>query len=182
MLTLLIALLLPLTVSTASVEISPSSSTITDFTIVDTPAAGSPFHYSFPVHDLNAARHFYGTVLNCVEGRSMDGKWIDWSLSGHQIVTHWVGNDYRHFDYYNPVDGDDVPVPHFGLSLTIDNFHSLSQRVKDANIDFIVPPHVRFHGMPGEQWTMFFKDPSGNNLEFKAMAKPENLFAKYNVV
>jgi len=97
-------------------------------------------------------------------------------------VAHWVGNDYRCQDYFNPVDGDEVPVPHTGLALKEDEFHTLAKRVSDAGVTFIVPPHKRFEGMPGEQWTMFFKDPSGNNLEFKTMSKPENLFAKYEVV
>lgn len=102
-------------------------------------------------------------------------------MHGHQIVCHWVGDDYKCIDYYNPVDGDEVPVPHAGLALKVDEFHALSKRVRDAGIKFIIEPHLRFQGMPGEQWTMFFKDPSGNNLEFKAMTKVENLFAKYNV-
>ncbi|KAL7510165.1 hypothetical protein ACHAXN_007073 [Cyclotella atomus] len=139
------------------------------------------FHYAFPVHSLEEAKQFYGQVLGCQEGRSSE-KWQDYSLHGHQIVCHWVGNDYRCIDYYNPVDGDEVPVPHAGLALTVDEFHALAKRVKEAGVDFIIEPHLRFQGMPGEQWTMFFKDPSGNNLEFKAMTKVENLFAKYNVV
>lgn len=133
------------------------------------------------MHDLEQAKHFYGTILGCAEGRSST-KWQDYSLYGHQIVAHWVGNDYRCQDYYNPVDGDEVPVPHTGLALTVDEFHALAERVRQAGITFIIEPHLRFLGMPGEQWTMFFKDPSGNNLEFKAMTTPENLFAKYNVV
>ena len=92
-----------------------------------------------------------------------------------------VGNDYRCPDFYNPVDGDEVPVPHYGLAVTEDEFHALAARVRDAGVSFIIEPHLRFVGMPGEQWTMFFKDPSGNNLEFKAMTTPANLFAKYNV-
>ena len=132
------------------------------------------------MHDLEQAKHFYGTILGCAEGRSST-KWQDYSLYGHQIVAHWVGNDYRCQDYYNPVDGDEVPVPHTGLALTVDEFHALAERVRQAGITFIIEPHLRFLGMPGEQWTMFFKDPSGNNLEFKAMTTPENLFAKYNV-
>eukprot|EP00956_Cyclotella_meneghiniana_P035976 scaffold119942_cov76-Cyclotella_meneghiniana.AAC.3 len=130
---------------------------------------------------IQEAKHFYGDILGCQEGRSSE-KWQDYSLHGHQIVCHWVGDDYKCIDYYNPVDGDEVPVPHAGLALTVDEFHALSKRVKDAGIKFIIEPHLRFQGMPGEQWTMFFKDPSGNNLEFKAMTKVENLFAKYNVV
>jgi extradiol dioxygenase family protein len=138
------------------------------------------FHHAFPVHDLEAAKHFYGTILGCAEGRSST-KWQDYSLYGHQIVAHWVGSDYRCQDYFNPVDGDEVPVPHTGLALTEEEFHALAVRVRDAGITFIIEPHLRFKGMPGEQWTMFFKDPSGNNLEFKAMTTLENLFAKYNV-
>ncbi|KAL3803803.1 hypothetical protein HJC23_003965 [Cyclotella cryptica] len=145
------------------------------------PAPGSPFHYAFPVHSLEKAKHFYGNVLGCEEGRSSE-KWQDYSLHGHQIVCHWVGDNYRCVDYYNPVDGDEVPVPHAGLALTVEEFHALAKRVKEAGVEFIIEPHLRFKGMPGEQWTMFFKDPSGNNLEFKAMTKVENLFAKYNVV
>lgn len=130
------------------------------------PAPGSPFHYAFPVHDLNAAKEFYGAVLGCKEGRSSE-KWQDYSLHGHQIVCHWAGDDYRCQDYYNPVDGDDVPVPHMGLALTVDQFHELASRLKDQGITFIIEPTLRFEGQPGEQWTMFFKDPSGNNLECK---------------
>lgn len=144
------------------------------------PAPGSPFHYAFPVHDLEAAKDFYSRVLGCVEGRSST-KWQDYSLYGHQIVAHWVGDSYRCVDYYNPVDGDEVPVPHAGLALTVEQFQELAERVRQAGVEFIIEPHLRFEGMPGEQWTMFFKDPSGNNLEFKAMTRPENLFAKYNV-
>ena len=144
------------------------------------PAPGTPFHYAFPVHDLELAKDFYGRILGCEEGRSST-KWQDYSLHGHQIVAHWVGNEYRCTDYYNPVDGDEVPVPHTGLCLTVDQFHDLAKRVEEAGVEFIIKPHLRFQGMPGEQFTMFFKDPSGNNLEFKAMTKHENLFAKYNV-
>ena len=158
-----------------------SSKSSTEYVTLAQPAPGTPFHYAFPVHDLDLAKKFYSDVLGCVEGRSSE-KWQDYSLHGHQIVAHWVGNDYRCQDFYNPVDGDEVPVPHTGLALTEEEFHALAKRVRDAGIDFIIEPHLRFKGMPGEQWTMFFKDPSGNNLEFKAMTKMENLFAKYNVV
>jgi extradiol dioxygenase family protein len=96
-------------------------------------------------------------------------------------VCHYVGESYRCQDHYNPVDGDEVPVPHFGIVLSEPQFHALSERLKQHNIKFIIEPHKRFSGQPGEQWTMFFKDPSGNNLEFKALTTPENLFAKYNV-
>lgn len=145
------------------------------------PAPGSPFHLALPVHNLEIAKDFYGNVLGCAEGRSSE-KWQDYSLNGHQIVCHWVGEDYRCNDYFNPVDGDDIPVPHFGLALTEDQFHALADRLKKSGVEFIIEPHLRFKGQPGEQWTMFFKDPSGNNLEFKAMTKIDNLFAKYNVV
>jgi len=165
-----------------------SSSTTTTFENNDTqqyttlaqPAPGSPFHFAFPVHDLNLAKQFYGDILGCSEGRSSE-KWQDYSLHGHQIVAHWVGNDYRCIDYFNPVDGDEVPVPHTGLALTVDQFHELAIRLRAAGIKFLIEPHLRFKGMPGEQWTMFFKDFSGNNLEFKAMTTIGNLFTKYNV-
>lgn len=117
---------------------------------LDDPAPGSPFHHAFPVHDLAVAKEFYGTVLGCKEGRSSE-KWQDYSLNGHQIVCHWVGNDYRCQDYYNPVDGDEVPVPHFGLALTVEQFHDLAERVRKAGVKFIIEPHLRFEGMPGEQ-------------------------------
>eukprot|EP01039_Chlorochromonas_danica_P005353 gene5354-5889_t len=152
------------------------------FEVLAAPAPGNPFHLAIPVHDMAAAREFYGRLLGLTEGRRAEDKWQDYSLHGHQIVCHYVGKDYRCQDYYNPVDGDEVPVPHFGLVLSVDQFHSLRQRLTDAKVSFIVPPHLRFAGEAGEQWTMFFKDPSGNNLEFKAMTHPDYLFAKYNVV
>ena len=92
-----------------------------------------------------------------------------------------VGSEYRGVDYVNPVDGDEVPVAHFGAALSAEAFHSLAERLTTAGVKFVIPPHLRFKGQPGEQYTMFFKDPSNNNLEFKAMSHPENLFAKYNV-
>ncbi|KAG5177174.1 Glyoxalase/Bleomycin resistance protein/Dihydroxybiphenyl dioxygenase [Tribonema minus] len=143
-------------------------------------AGPTPFHHAFPVHDLNLARTFYGEVLGLAEGRSSD-RWQDYSLGGNQIVCHLVSSDYRCPDFTNPVDGDEVPVPHFGLAMTVDEFHAFSQRLKEHGIKFIIEPHLRFKGEPGEQYTMFFKDPSGNNLEFKAMTHPENLFAAYKV-
>jgi extradiol dioxygenase family protein len=166
--------------SEATLLSSNATAAAAAFEIHAHPAPGTPFHYAFPVHNLDAAKHFYGEVLGCQEGRSST-KWQDYSLHGHQIVCHWVGDDYRCVDYYNPVDGDDVPVPHAGLALTVEQFHELASRLSAAGVEFIIEPHLRFQGMPGEQYTMFFKDPSGNNLEFKAMTKPENLFAKYNV-
>jgi len=161
---------------------SSESSSGSEYIKLADPAPGSPFHLALPVHDLDIAKDFYGNIIGCAEGRSSE-KWQDYSLNGHQIVCHWVGNDYRCQDYFNPVDGDEVPVPHFGLALTEPQFHTLAQRLKNTpSIKFIIEPHLRFKGQPGEQWTMFFKDPSGNNLEFKAMTRIENLFAKYGVV
>jgi uncharacterized protein len=109
------------------------------------PAPGTPFHWAFPVHDLEAAKNFYGTILQCQEGRSST-KWQDYSLYGHQIVCHYVGENYRCIDYFNPVDGDEVPVPHCGLALTVDQFHELAARVKKAGVPFIIEPHLRFVG------------------------------------
>lgn len=139
-----------------------------------------PFHHAFPVHDLVLAKRFYGGILGLQEGRSSE-RWIDYSLSGNQIVCHLVENHSVH-EYHNVVDADDVPVPHFGLAMSVDQFHTLSTRLKQHNISFIIEPHLRFQGLPGEQWTMFFKDLSSNNLEFKAMVHPENLFIKYHHV
>ena len=136
------------------------------------------FHYAFPVHNMTVAKEFYGNILGCTEGRS-GRHWQDFDLHGHQIVCHMVGDDYRCVDYYNPVDGDEVPVPHSGVALdTVDQFHDLVDRLTSSNIHFIVEPHVRFKGETGEQYTCFFKDPSGNNLEFKAMTKANSMFAK----
>ncbi len=135
-----------------------------------------PFHLAFPVDDLQAARRFYGELLQCPEGRSAD-EWIDFNLYGHQIVAHLAPNAAR-AKSSNEVDGEDVPVPHFGIVLAIGEWRALAERLVDAGVDFIIPPTVRFEGQPGEQATMFFRDPAGNALEFKAMADPANLFAK----
>ena len=118
-------------------------------------------------------------VLGCVEGRSST-TWVDFSLYGHQIVAHLVVG-YEAARNANAVDGDPVPVPHFGLALSVDQFHILAERLRQKGVSFAIEPHLRFHGQAGEQWTMFFQDPSGNALEFKAMTTPENLFAKNNV-
>jgi extradiol dioxygenase family protein len=130
---------------------------------------------AFPVDDLAAARDFYGRVLGCPEGRSSD-QWIDFDLHGHQIVAHLAPHAPRR-KATNAVDGEEVPVPHFGLVLAMDDWKSLAERLKAADIEFVIPPTVRFAGQPGEQATMFLTDPAGNALEFKAMADPENLFA-----
>jgi extradiol dioxygenase family protein len=135
-----------------------------------------PFHLAFPVDDLSAARGFYGELLGCPEGRSADD-WIDFNMYGHQIVAHLAPEAVR-ARATNPVDGEDVPVPHFGIVLGVSEWKALAERLVEAKVDFIIPPTVRFEGQPGEQATMFLLDPAGNALEFKAMAKPENLFAK----
>ena len=135
-----------------------------------------PFHLAFPVHDLAAARAFYGGVLGCAEGRS-DTDWVDFDLFGHQIVAH-RSPTARAADHTNPVDGHDVPVPHFGVVLTMPQWELLAERVRAADIPFGIEPHIRFKGQPGEQATMFFRDPSGNALEFKAFADDAMLFAQ----
>ncbi len=135
-----------------------------------------PFHLAFPVDDLSAARRFYGEMLGCSEGRSADDC-IDFNLYGHQIVAH-LAPDAARGRLTNPVDGEDVPVPHFGIVLPIHEWEALAQRLQDADVEFVIPPTIRFKDQPGEQATMFFRDPSGNALEFKAMADPAKLFAR----
>ena len=132
------------------------------------------FHLAVPVDDLDAARRFYGDVLGLEQGRSAD-TWIDWNLYGHQFVTHFTGQ--RQARIHNPVDGHDVPVPHFGLLLTIPQFHKLADRLRDAGTEFVIEPYLRFEGQAGEQWTMFLLDPAGNALEFKAFADDDQVFA-----
>jgi uncharacterized protein len=138
-----------------------------------------PFHLAFPVHDLAAARAFYGEVLGCAEGRSSDS-WIDFDLFGHQIVAH-LDPAARPVAVSNPVDGHDVPVPHFGVVLRPDDWAALAARVEAAGVRFGIAPHTRFKGQAGEQSTMFFRDPSGNALEFKAFADDASLFARDGV-
>lgn len=135
-----------------------------------------PFHLAFPVDDLEAARAFYGGLLGCPEGRSAE-HWIDFDLHGHQIVAHFAPDQVRGRST-NPVDGEDVPVPHFGLVLAMDEWRVLADRLEVANVEFVIAPTVRFAGQSGEQATMFLLDPAGNALEFKAMADPAKLFAK----
>jgi extradiol dioxygenase family protein len=135
-----------------------------------------PFHLAFPVDDLAAARRFYGELLGCPEGRSAD-HWIDFDLQGHQIVAH-LSNDAPRKHTTNPVDGEDVPVPHFGVVLSMDAWKALAERLQAAGTEFVIEPTIRFAGQPGEQATMFLLDPAGNALEFKAMADPAKLFAK----
>jgi len=132
------------------------------------------FHLAIPVDDLDAARTFYGEVLGFEQGRT-DDSWVDWNFYGHQMVTHKVAR--RTASAHNPVDGHDVPVPHFGLILTIARFHELADRLKQAQQQFVIEPYVRFEGQTGEQWTMFLYDPAGNALEFKAFADDSQVFA-----
>ena len=134
-----------------------------------------PFHLAFPVHDLAAARAFYGGTLGCAEGRSSDA-WIDFDLYGHQIVAH-LDPSAQPVVVENAVDGHDVPVPHFGVVLTMPDWQALADRLRAAGTVFGIEPHIRFVGQPGEQATMFFRDPSGNALEFKAFADDSMLFA-----
>jgi uncharacterized protein len=134
-----------------------------------------PFHLAFPVHDVAAARTFYGDVMGCAEGRSSD-HWIDFDFFGHQIVAH-LDPAAKPVAVANAVDGHDVPVPHFGVVLTMPDWEMLADRVRAAGVTFGIEPHVRFKGQAGEQATMFFCDPSGNALEFKAFADDAMLFA-----
>jgi extradiol dioxygenase family protein len=134
------------------------------------------FHLAFPVHDLSAAREFYGKVLGCEEGRSSD-RWIDFNLYGHQIVAHLAENSAG-VKASNKVDADNVPVPHFGIVLPMNEWQALADRLKEKGTQFIIEPKIRFKGEIGEQATMFFLDPSGNALEFKAFADFSQVFAK----
>src|ERR1044072_6456883 len=134
-----------------------------------------PFHLAFPVNDLAAARRYYGGVMGCPEGVS-SARWIDFDRFGHQIVAH-LDPSARPVAVENKVDGHDVPVPHFGVVLTMADWEALAARVEAAGVPFGIAPHVRFKGQVGEQATMFFRDPSGNALEFKAFADDAMLFA-----
>lgn len=134
------------------------------------------FHLAFPVNDLEAAREFYGGVLGCEEGRSSE-RWIDFDLYGHQIVAHLTEGSAG-VKAGNHVDADHVPVPHFGIVMEMDDWKNLSQRLADSGVKFIIEPKIRFAGEVGEQATMFFLDPSGNALEFKAFKDFSQVFAK----
>ena len=139
-----------------------------------------PFHLAFPVHDIQEARRFYGDILGCPEGRSAD-TWVDFNLFGQQIVAHYKPSQSGTIEssaHHNPVDGHDVPVPHFGIVLTMDDWKILRDRLINARIEFTIEPNIRFEGQVGEQATMFFLDPSGNALEFKAFNDCSQLFAK----
>ncbi len=135
-----------------------------------------PFHLAFPVHDLAAARGFYGDALGCPEGRS-SSRWVDFDFFGHQLVAHLVDRELAVGDH-NPVDGQQVPVPHFGVVLAWEAWHALADRLRRGGAAFVVEPGIRFEGETGEQATMFLLDPSGNALEFKAFQDPSQLFAR----
>lgn len=141
-------------------------------TILDSPIPR--FHLAVPVDDLDAARRFYGDILGFEQGRESDA-WIDWNFQGHQLVTHMAPG--RSEAIHNAVDGHDVPVPHFGLILTVEKFQELADRLRGAGTAFVIEPYVRFRGEPGEQWTMFLLDPAGNAMEFKAFADDSQVFA-----
>lgn len=135
------------------------------------------FHLAVPVHDLAAARAFYGETLGCPEGRSAE-HWVDFDLYGHQLVAHLDHSGASAIRLTNAVDGDDVPVPHFGVLLDPPTWHELAERLGAAGVEFVIAPHTRFAGEVGEQSTMFFLDPSGNALEFKAFADDGQVFAR----
>lgn len=139
-------------------------------------AALSPFHLAFPVHSLASARAFYGQLLGCPEGRSSP-EWVDFDFFGHQIVAHLSPQEAGHKNT-SAVDGHDVPVRHFGVVLTMPEWEALADRLRAAHTRFVIEPYVRFKGQVGEQATMFFMDPCGNALEFKAFADRAQLFAK----
>jgi len=136
-----------------------------------------PFHLAFPVHSLESAREFWGGIMGCPEGRSAE-EWVDFDFYGHQIVAHLApGAVAAAAQGANAVDGHDVPVPHFGIVLTLEDWHVLAERLTAAGTKFEIEPYVRFAGEPGEQATMFFRDPSGNAIEMKAFADLAQLFA-----
>jgi extradiol dioxygenase family protein len=137
----------------------------------------TPFHIAFPVDDLAAAREFYGQTLGCPEGRSST-EWIDFDLFGHQIVAHYKPRAAGEAIHHNAVDGHAVPVPHFGVVLTMEQWQGLADRLVAAGQKFEIEPYIRFKGEVGEQATMFFYDPAGNALEFKAFADLTQVFAK----
>ncbi len=138
----------------------------------------SPFHLAIPVNNLELCRNFYGQILTCEEGRS-DLHWVDFNFFGHQLVIHEKpAAEPQAKKIYNPVDGHDVPVPHFGVVLEWDEWHDLKEKIENKNIHFVIDPYIRFKGQTGEQASMFFLDPEGNALEFKAFKNRSNLFAK----
>ena len=134
-----------------------------------------PFHLAIPVNDLKAGKHFYEDVLGCIPGRSSN-EWADYNFFGHQLVLH-ENKNHKGLKHFNEVDGKTVPIPHFGVVLAWDVFHAFSQKLMVLNVEFQIAPYLRFEGLPGEQLTMFFYDPSGNALEFKSFKHIDQLFA-----
>ena len=155
---------------------SPSASIIIFQSEFPNDMSIQPFHLAFPVSDLQETLLFYTEVLGCSTGRTSD-HWIDFDFFGHQVVAH-LSPEEAGLAAQNDVDGDKVPVRHFGVVLEMEQWEDLAKRLRDLDIEFIIEPHVRFKGMPGEQATMFFLDPSGNALEFKAFRDRSQLFAK----
>lgn len=137
----------------------------------------SPFHLAIPVYNLQMCRTFYRDTLGCEEGRSSD-HWVDFNFFGHQLVIHFKPKEESSELHTNAVDGKDVPVPHFGVVLAWNVFQNFAEHLKSKNIQFVIEPYIRFEGLVGEQATMFFYDPSGNALEFKAFKDIGQLFAK----
>lgn len=135
-----------------------------------------PFHLAIPVNNLEINRKFYRDIIGCSEGRSSD-HWVDFDFFGHQLVIH-LKQSAAHSVHTNPVDGKEVPIPHFGVVLEMENFVTLAEKLRSKGVDFIIEPYIRFKGEVGEQATMFFYDPSGNALEFKAFKNLDQLFAK----
>ncbi len=136
-----------------------------------------PFHLAIPVSDVAQNRIFYRDLLGCSEGRNSE-HWVDFNFFGHQLVIHYKESMQQHAATSNPVDGHDVPVPHFGVVLGWQQWHDFAERLRQHNIQFVIEPYIRFKGEVGEQATLFFKDPSGNALEFKAFKNIDQLFAK----
>ena len=140
----------------------------------------APFHLAFPVRSIAESRSFYGGLLGCIEGRSSD-RWVDFDFFGHQLVAHLVDQPAKELDLNisptNSVDGHEVPIPHFGVVLDMDQWKSLADRLRAAGVQFVIEPYIRFQGRPSEQATMFLLDPSGNALEFKAFVDPQQMFA-----
>ena len=137
----------------------------------------TPFHVAIPVHNLEECRTFYRETLGCEEGRSSD-QWVDFNLFGHQVVIHYKPRTEAEDLHTNPVDGKHVPVPHYGVVLPWETFQAFSAELKEKGISFVIEPYIRFEGQVGEQATMFFLDPAGNALEFKAFRNMDQLFAK----
>lgn len=136
----------------------------------------SPFHIAIPVHNLQECRTFYREILGCEEGRSSD-HWVDFNLFGHQLVIHYKPKSEETL-HTNAVDGKNVPVPHYGVVLPWETFESFSAELQEKGIEFVIEPYIRFQGEAGEQATLFFLDPAGNALEFKAFRNIDQLFAK----